>query len=262
MTGIITVASGKGGTGKTWFAASFAQALALRAERRVLLVDADWGLANADVQLGTLAPASLPVDGEVAALRRCIRRVPGTGIELLATASGSGRLADLGPRARRALAAKVVAVAAGYDWTVVDLAAGAERAVRDWWRLGRRRLLVVTPDPGALTDAYAFLKLARADGDAARAELVVNRAPSRASGDASAAKLERAAGHFLKLALRPRAVFLEDPRVTAAIRAQKPFLARYPGAATTLALEHLARGFERAQKPAAPPSLRPSEAAT
>ncbi len=259
MTGIITVASGKGGTGKTWFAASLAQALARG--RRVLLVDADWGLANADVQLGTMAPVDLPVDGPVEALVRCIKPVGATGVHLLAGASGSGRLADLEPRARLALADKVKAIARAYDWTVIDLAAGAERVLRDWWRLGRRRVLVVTPDPGALTDAYAFLKLAHADGDARRAEVVVNRAPSRTSGDATAAKLERAVGHFLKLPLTPRGVLLEDPRVTAAIRAQQPFLARYPGTATTLTLEHLARSFTRAQKPSAQPSLRPSEPA-
>jgi flagellar biosynthesis protein FlhG len=261
MTGIITVASGKGGTGKTWFAASLAQALALSPGKRVLLVDADWGLANADVQLGTMAPVDLAVDGPLESLVRGIKRVPGTTVDLLGTASGSGRFADLDDATRRALAEKVAAVARNYDWTVVDLAAGAERGVRDWWRLGRRRLLVVTPDPGAITDAYAFLKLARADGDARRAEVVVNRAPSRTAGDATAAKLERAAAHFLELPVRPRAVFLEDPRVAAAIRAQTPFLARYPGAATTLALEHLARRVERAQKPRAQPSLRPSEPA-
>jgi flagellar biosynthesis protein FlhG len=262
MTGIITVASGKGGTGKTWFAASLAQALALAPGRRVLLVDADWGLANADVQLGTMAPVDLTVDGPLEALVRCIRPVRNTGVHLLASASGSGRLADLDPRARLDLADQVAAIARAYDWTVIDLAAGAERALRDWWRLGRRRLLVATPDPGALTDAYAFLKLARADGDARRAEVVVNRAPSRPVGEATAAKLERAVGHFLQLPLRRRGVILEDPRVTAAIRAQTPFLARYPGSATALTLEHLARGFTRAQKPRAQPSLRPSEPAT
>ncbi|NBB71654.1 MAG: AAA family ATPase [Alphaproteobacteria bacterium] len=262
MTAIVTVASGKGGTGKTWFAASLAQALALAPGRRVLLVDADWGLANADVQLGTSAPAELPVAAPLEALVGCIRRVPGTGVDLLAAGSGSGRLADLAPRDRLALARKVAAIARAYDWTVIDLAAGADRSLRDWWRLGRHRMLVVTPDPGALTDAYAFLKLARADGDAGRAEVVVNRAPSRAVGDATAAKLERAVGHFLKVPLPARGVVLDDPRVTAAIRAQTPFLARYPGTATTLTLEHLARGLARAQKPSAQPSLRPSEPAT
>jgi flagellar biosynthesis protein FlhG len=262
MTAILTVASGKGGTGKTWFAGGLAQALALTPERRVLLVDADWGLANADVQLGTAAPADLPVDGPIEALVGCIRRVPGTGVDLLAAGSGSGRLVDLSPRARLALGHKVAAIARAYDWTVIDLAAGAERALRDWWRLGHRRLLVVTPDPAALTDAYAFLKLARADGDAGRAEVVVNRAPSRAAGDATAAKLERAVRHFLKMALPARGVVLDDPRVTAAIRAQTPFLTRYPETTTALTLEHLARGFVRAQKPTAPPSLRPSEPAT
>jgi len=259
MTSIITVASGKGGTGKTWFAASLAQALARAC--RVLLVDADWGLANADVQLGTMAPVDLPVDGSVEALARCIKPVGATGVQLLASASGSGRLADLDPRTRRALADKLKALARAYDWTVIDLAAGAEQALRDWWRLGGRRLLVVTPDPAALTDAYAFLKLARADGDGRFAEVVVNRAPSHAGGDATAAKLERAVEHFLRLPLRRRGVLLEDPRVTAAIRAQQPFLERYPGTATALAFEHLARGLTRAQNPSAQPSLRPSEPA-
>ena len=252
MTAILTVASGKGGTGKTWFAASLAQAMAARPGRRVLLVDADWGLANADVQLGTTTPIDLPVGGSTEALARCITPVGDTGVHLLGAASGSGRLADLAPRTRRELAGKVALIARAFDWTVVDLAAGAERGLRDWWRLGRRRLLVVTPDPGALTDAYAFLKLARGDGDVAGAEVVVNRASSQANGEAVAAKLARAAGHFLGLDLPRRGVLLEDPRVTAAIRAQAPFLARYPASATALTLEHLARGLVRGE-PAVPP---------
>jgi len=261
MTGIITVASGKGGTGKTWLAASLAQALARR-RRRVLLVDADWGLANIDVQLGVLAPADLPIAGTIEQLAASIRPLGTIGVDLLAGASGSGRLADLPPNLRADLAAKVQAVARGYDWTVVDLAAGADRGLRDWWRLGRRRLLVASPDPGSLTDAYAFLKLCHGDGDARRARLVVNRAPSRATGEATAQKLVRAAQHFLGLPLEIATVLLEDPRVTAAIRAQAPFLQRYPTAATTVAIEALARALEHPQKPMARPSLRPSEPAT
>ena len=261
MTAIITVASGKGGTGKTWFAASLAQAFARVPGRRVLLVDADWGLANADVQLGVMAPAALPVTGTIEALAAHVRPVGRTGVDLLATASGSGRLADLDASEHAALATKVQALARNYDLTVIDLAAGADRALRDWWRLGRRRLLVVTPDPGAITDAYALLKLCRADGDARRAGIVVNRAPSRSTGDGTAHKLQRAAAHFLRLPLATAGVLLEDPRVTAAIRAQAPFLQRYPNAATTVGLEAIARDLVRAQKPTAAPSLRLSEPA-
>lgn len=262
MTGIITVASGKGGTGKTWFSLSLAQALALAPGRRVLVVDGDWGLANADVQLGMLAPSNVVVDGTLAELAASIRPVPGAGIDLLATASGSGALADLDDARHEALAHKVQAIARDYDWAIVDLASGADRSLRHWWRIGRRRLLVVTPDPGAITDAYAFLKLCARDGDARRAQVVVNRAPSRVEGDATGSKLAKAAERFLGLDVKRVLTLGEDPRVTSAIRQQRPFVRRYPTAPTTVALESLARRFERAQNPTAAPSLRLSEAAT
>ncbi len=265
MTGIITVASGKGGTGKTWFAASLAQALALRPGRRVLLVDGDWGLANADVQLGVMAPAVVPLQGAVEDLAAAVQPVPGAGIDLLAGASGSGRLADLPAAVHGDVREKVRTIARAYHWTVIDLAAGAERSLRDWWRLGRRRLLVVTPDPASMTDAYAFLKLCTRDGDAGRCRLVVNRAPTTSVGSATGEKLARACGHFLKLDLPAADVLLEDPRVTAAIRAQRPFVRRYPTAPMTRALEALAHRLDRVgrvQKPTAQPSLRLSDAAT
>ncbi len=237
MSRIVTIASGKGGVGKTWVAATLAQALAERGEA-VLLVDADWGLANADVQLGVSRAPCLPVAGDVAELEAAT--VPVAGFRLLAGASGSGRLVDLGRPTLDRLAARLRLLAQRYDRVVVDLASGAEAPVRRWWQLGDVRLVVMTPDPTSLTDAYALLKLCRRDGAVGRPQIVVNRAASRAAGDAAASRLTRAAAGFLQLDLATAAVLLEDPRVPASIRAQRPFLAHHPTSPTAAGFRQLA----------------------
>ncbi|TVQ33340.1 MAG: MinD/ParA family protein [Geminicoccaceae bacterium] len=225
MSHIVTIASGKGGVGKTWLAASLAQAAAEQGQR-VLLVDADWGLANADVQLGVTGAPCLPVHGRAEDLLAAVH--PVAGFHLLAGASGSGRLADLAPATLERLAAELQRAARRYDVVLVDLASGADRSIRRWWQLGAERFLVMTPDPTSLTDAYAFLKLCCRDGDAAGARLIVNRAPSRPIGEATAERLARAAAGFLHLAVETAAILLEDPRVPSAIRAQQPFMQHYP----------------------------------
>ena len=237
MSRIVTVASGKGGVGKTWIAATLAQALAERGEA-VLLIDADWGLANADVQLGVPDAPALPVTGSAADLAAAA--VPVAGFHLLAGASGSGRLADLAPPVLTRLGGEIRLLGERYDRVIVDLASGAEAAVRRWWQLGDVRLLTLTPDPTSLTDAYALLKLCHRDGNAGAPLMVVNRAPSRAAGEATAQRLARAAASFLQLPVATAAILLEDPRVVASIRAQRPFLAQHPTSPMAAAFRQLA----------------------
>ncbi|MFW5679738.1 MAG: AAA family ATPase [Pseudomonadota bacterium] len=261
MSRIVTIASGKGGVGKTWLAASLAQAAAERGAR-TLLVDADWGLANADVQLGVTAAPVLPVKGNAADLAAATVRVG--GFDLLAGASGSGRLADLTIAVRDRLAAELRLLARAYDVVFVDLAPGADASLRRWWRLGDIRLLLVTTDPTSLTDAYALLKLCRRDGDARAVRAVVNRAASLEAAVAAAERLTRAARGFLGVAVETAGLLLEDPRVPASIRAQQPFLVQHGTSATAAKLRSLQRRLagETAQKPSAQPSLRLSEPAT
>ncbi len=228
---LIAVASGKGGVGKTWLAVTLSHALAL-AGRRVLLVDADLGLANVDVQLG-LEPGR--DDGGLPAVlagrlpvAEAARPHPASGVDVLAGCSGSGALAGLDEAAHRGLLGALRAAGARWDDVVLDLGAGLDRGVRALAAGADLLLVVATAEPTSLTDAYAVLKLHRRDRPGGDARLVVNQAADRAAGERTWRSLDRACASFLGGGVPLAGVLRRDPRVPDAIRRQTPFLSRHP----------------------------------
>jgi flagellar biosynthesis protein FlhG len=241
MSRILAIASGKGGVGKTWLAISLAQALARRS-RRVLLFDGDFGLANADVQLGLGSGLDLAsVLGGRCALGQAVRRVEACGFDLLPGQSGSGELAHLDSAHLERLLAGLARLARGYDLTVLDLSAGIDFAVRRLLRVADRGLVVMTDEPTALTDAYALIKTAQRDGFAAALEVVINLAPSHEAGRATYQGLLKVCERFLKLRPALAGVLRRDSRVPDAIRHQTAFLVRHPTSPAARDIEVLAR---------------------
>jgi flagellar biosynthesis protein FlhG len=243
MTGRVTaVASGKGGVGKTWFAITLAQALARRG-RRVLLLDADLGLANADVQLG-LSPArdmSSVLAGRCAAEEAVVRH--DAGFDLLPGRSGSGALAGLAGAALDQVLALPRQLAAARDEVVVDVGAGLGAAQRRLLAGCDLPLVIATEEPTSLTDAYAVLKLLAQDAPARMPRLVVNLAASQAAGQAVHATLATAMRRFLQRDLALAGVIRRDAKVADAIRAQTPLLTRHPGSAAAAEVEAIAAGM-------------------
>ena len=239
---IIAVASGKGGVGKTWFAITLSQALA-RQGLRVLLVDADLGLANVDVQLG-FQPArdlSAVIAGALPAEEAAIAHP--AGFDILAGRSGSGALSMPDAAALGAMLAMLPRLARRWDRVVVDLGAGLEAPQRRLAAAADTLLVVATEEPTSLTDAYAVLKLHGRDRPGGDARIVVNLATDAAAGLRTHAALARAAATFLKREVPLAGVVRRDARVRDAIRHQVPLLTRHPGCAAARDVEALARGL-------------------
>lgn len=240
---IIAVASGKGGVGKTWFAIALAHAAA-RTGRRVLLFDADLGLANVDIQLGLMPDYDLGsvIAGRVS-LGDAVLHHPDGGFDIIAGRSGSGALSSIEPAALESTLAALRHEAARHDLVLLDLGAGLDRAVRRMSAWADTLLVVATEEPTSLTDAYAVLKLYAADKPRGDARVVVNQATTRPAGERTFATLQRACQTFLGKAPACAGVIRRDDGVRDAIRRQTLLLIRHPNAPAAADVAAIADGL-------------------
>lgn len=240
---LITIASGKGGVGKTWLSVTLAHALAT-AGRKVLLFDGDLGLANVDIQLGLLPERDLgAVLSGAATLTDVATRFEdnaGTCFDVVAGKSGSGALGSLSAQALVALRDSLVERAEVYDHVLLDLAAGVDPSVTTLSDHAGDILVVMSGDPTSLTDAYAYIKLTVARNPTAKISIVVNNVASKKDGEHAYAAIKRAAEGFLKISPPLAAIIKTDSKVVDAIRAQMPLLARHPQASAAQDVKALA----------------------
>lgn len=240
---ITAIASGKGGVGKTWFAITFAQALA-RTGRRVLLFDGDLGLANVDVQLGLNPQHDLGavLSGRIGMEQASLHHQAG-GFDILPGRSGSGALAALDGASLDAVLDLLRGAASRWEEVVVDLGAGLEQPQRRMAAAADTLLVVATEEPTSLTDAYAVLKLHLQDKPRGDVRIVVNQAPDAAAGKGTYETLRRACQTFLKREVPLAGIVRRDERVRDAIRRQVPLLTRHPNSHAAADVEAVALGY-------------------
>lgn len=229
-TRIVAVTSGKGGVGKTNLVVNIGLAWAQRG-RRVLVLDGDFGLANVDVLLGlqprfTLAHVlrgEKPLDEVV--------QVGPHGLGVIPGASGLAELADLTPERRGHLLAELVRLDGWADAVLVDTAAGIGSGVSQLLLAASEIVLVTTPEPTALTDAYALVKVITSGGSTAHVHVVVNVARSTSEGQEAARRLVSVAREFLAVKMDVCGLVPYDDCVPQAVKRQVPVLLAYPQSA-------------------------------
>lgn len=263
---ILTIASGKGGVGKTNISVNLAIALAQR-NLRVTLLDADLGTANADLLCGispsarldhVLAPGGLAwQDGAHRTIRDIAIDAPG-GFRLVPGAAGVSRLTDLPLSEQRTLFAALHQLEADADLLIIDAAAGVGRAVTAMMHAADLTLIVTTPEPTALADAYALTKCAvlgathpqtahnhdqedaPLEAIANRLALVVNQIRDPLEAFAVHARFNKVTDRFLGCTIPMHGFIAQDLLVPQAVRAQKPLLLHAPGAPAALNICDLA----------------------
>lgn len=242
---LVAIGSGKGGTGKTFLTLALAQTLADMGER-VLVCDADLGLANAAVHLGLSRAGDLPalLAGKLS-LDNAVVPVASAGhahFDLLGAPAGSGALADADEDAAQSLA-DLLLRAYAYDIVAIDLGAGVGAPVMALASLADETVVAMTPDPAALTDAYAFVKLMLKRTAGRAPSVVVNRASGSGEAKRAAEALTRAAKNFLGVEPLYRGFVPSDAKVGEALCRQTALCALAPQSPAQLAVAALARGL-------------------
>jgi len=230
---VITVASGKGGVGKTSLSVNLCIALQ-QLGCRTTLVDGDLSLGNVDVMCGVRANGHLGhvIDGE-RAIQEIIVDAPG-GFRLVPGASGVARLAELNITERNALVRSFDALDAGSDVIVLDCGAGIGPGVFTMIDVADLTLVVTTPEPTAITDAYALVKCAASRarrGESSvggRMALVVNQAADQAEADEVHQRISGVTGKFLDVQLPLAGWVKADRAMGDAVRSRRPLILNKP----------------------------------
>lgn len=249
---VIAVTSGKGGVGKTSTSVNLAIALAANGGR-VILMDADLGLANVEVLMGLGSFYNLAhvIDGSKSMLDILVK-APG-GIEVVPGSSGLSKVADLDGPSRERLIQGLHDLQQAADFIIVDTMAGIGRNAVAFAAAADEVLLVTTPEPSAIVDAYAMLKtIYHLHGDAV-IRLMVNMVVNQAQAKAVASKLANVSQQYLGRNLSYLGFIPRDPHVSQAVMQSQPFVLAFPNAPATKYLQMIA-GRIIHQQPASEPN--------
>ena len=259
---VVAITSGKGGVGKSNIAVNLAIKLS-SAGKRVVLLDADLGLANADVLCGIDLPCNLSyvITGKKD-LHDVMVKAPG-GFSLIGGASGLARMADLSDFDRQRLVSALAELEEKADLILIDTGAGISPNVLSFTRAADHVLVVTTPEPTAITDAYAVIKvITRADravvdgatgggrehaGGSAerRISLLVNQVRSPNEARVVYARIAKVARQFLHVSVLDAGHVTADEQVSLAVRRRTPFVLAAPKSPAAQCVAQLAMRLEQ-----------------
>lgn len=239
---IITVSSGKGGVGKSNFTLNFALALQARGYR-VLIFDADIGMANINVLLGASPQYSLfDVLREDKTIEQVIHHDQ-SGIQFVTGGSGLNQLVDLTEAELNRFIQEIGKLSDKVDYILFDTGAGLSKETVKFILAAQETILVTTPEPTAITDAYAVIKMAGAFGLNITIRLVINRVTHRNEGSQTADKISMVAKQFLGMSIPTLGFIADDSNVSRAVKKQVPFTVAYPNSPAAKGIDQLVDNF-------------------
>lgn len=236
---VIAVSGGKGGVGKSNVCANLAVALAALG-RRVMVLDADLGLANVDVLLGLQPRATLAdvVRGDCA-LEDIVLSGP-LGVRVVPGASGLTEMASLDAAALMGIVHSFSELHEDIDVLLIDTAPGITADVLRFAEAAHEVLVVVRDEPTSITDAYAVVKVLSGERDLQRFRVVTNMTQGSGDGISLYNKLSRVTDRFLNVSLHHTGSIPFDERVGRAVQMQTPFMTAYPASMAALSMRKLA----------------------
>jgi flagellar biosynthesis protein FlhG len=234
---IITISSGKGGVGKTNIAINLAIALS-EIGKKVVVMDADLGLANVNVILGIIPKFNLY---HVIKKQKKIRDIivdTQYGIQIIAGASGFSQLANLTEEERNDFVNGLKDLSYA-DVIIIDTGAGVSQNVLSFLKAADEAVIVTTPEPTAITDAYGIIKSISSELNGPNIKLVVNRVNSVMEGKKVADRVINIAGQFLNIKVNNLGFIFEDSIVQKAVIRQDPFIKSAPNSKASQSIKHL-----------------------
>ncbi|WP_394790007.1 MinD/ParA family protein [Rhodoferax sp.] len=246
---VLAVTSGKGGVGKTFVSANLAAALAKRG-RRVLVLDADLGLANLDVVLNLHPKITLhDVFTGKATLDEAIVKAPG-GFSVLLAGSGMVEYSRLTPEVRDEFLQVVRSLIPRYDVLLLDTGAGISDVVLFAVSLASEIVVVATPEPTSLTDAYAAIKVLATQQKRQHVRMVINQTARPGDGRAITTQLQQVLDRFVttgtgrSIRLIHMGDIPADASVREAVMRRQLLMVSTPGCPAALAVSELARKLD------------------
>ncbi|WP_294400679.1 MinD/ParA family protein [uncultured Clostridium sp.] len=244
---IITVTSGKGGVGKSNFVVNLGVTLQQKGSK-VLIFDADLGMGNDDVLMG-LYPKHNIFDIIFTDLTIKDIIIEGTaGVSLIPAGSGLNKVQELTENERHTFLSKLSELDE-FDYILMDTGAGVSRDILSFISASEELIIITTPEPTSLTDAYSLTKAADHFKLKENAKIIVNKAFNYEEGRETFNKFNRAVTKFLKIRVEYLGCILDDRKLVQSVRLQKPFVTLYPNCDAAKNIDDIAMKI-MGQKPA------------
>lgn len=241
---VIAVTGGKGGVGKTNVSVNLSIALS-QLGYKVMLLDADLGLANVDVMLGLRSEKNLShvLRGECE-LRDTIVHGP-AGLQIVPASSGTQNMAELSPMEHAGIIQAFSEIGHNLDFLIVDTAAGITDMVVSFTRAAQDILTVVCDEPTSITDAYALMKVLNQDHRIVKFHVLANMVRTSQEGRELFAKLSGVCNRFLDVTLDYVGSVPFDENVRKSVKKQKALIEAFPRSPASIAMKSLAKKIQQ-----------------
>ncbi|GFO53263.1 site-determining protein [Geomonas sp. Red276] len=237
---VISVTSGKGGVGKSSVVVNVAESLAA-AGKRVLIVDTGLGMTDICMRLGREAHYSLGhvIGGERSMEETVVEAAP--GISILPAGLGMHQYSALSPSERVSLLQGMIRLQDRFDYYLIDTAPGLAANVTGFAAASREIMLVITPEPTSITDAYALMKTLSGRDPGLKFKLLVNMCRNAEEGSTLFNKLSAITGRFLEISMEYAGCILQDEMLVESAKRRGPVCRLFPDSRASLGFKSLAQ---------------------
>jgi len=241
---VIAVTGGKGGVGKSNVAVNLAVALS-QLNHKVMLLDADLGLANVDIMLGLKTKQNLAdvLEGKCE-LKDIVLQGP-HGLQIVPASSGTKNMAELSSVQHAGIIQAFSDIGKDIDYLIIDTAAGITDMVVNFIQAAQDVLAVVCDEPTSITDAYALMKVLNRDHKIVRFHVLANMVKTSQEGRDLFATLSSVCNRFLDVTLNYLGSIPFDDNVRNSVRKQKPLLDAFPRSPAAIAIKSLAKKVQK-----------------